>query len=150
MNVVFQDRDVSLAVHAGVNISLVIDQIRPPHVRHYRDFLLANPTAPYVTIIGPRAIPPRDSMRRQLMEPFGHIECPLAVLAFLQSGFRGAVSRSVATAMSRLLRLGFPVLTASSTDDAARLVETRCGRRDGLAEAMHKLFSDAAGSSLLP
>lgn len=143
MDVIFRDKDVSLAVHAGVNIAHVVDSIRARHVEPYRAWLRANPSFPYVTIVDAGSSPPASALRRSLMDAFSRMECQLAVLAVLQTGFRGSISRSVATAMVGWTRLPFTVRITGSIDEAVHLIELNCGRRDGLGAAMHELVAQA-------
>ena len=150
MDLIFRDEDVSLSIHAGVNIAHVVQTIRPVHVAPFQDWLLTNPSFPYVAIIGEESSPPARELRRSLMEPFLELESKLAVLAVLQTGFRGAISRSVGTAMASWTRLPFPVRFVGSLDEAAHLVELNCGARGGLGAVMHDLVAQAERGSPAP
>ncbi len=139
MEVFYRDESFAVGVHERVTLSIAYGVSVEAHLLPFAEVLRANPRNAYVGIIGPNAPPPSPPLRAKMMAPFREIECPLAVLIFLQTGFRGAVSRSVITAMARLGRVQFPVLTASSIESAATIVEKR-GLCHDFSVAAHTVY----------
>ncbi len=138
----FQDDCATFGSFGRVNLLHFTHDVREAHVAAANKLVMANPTHAYFAIIGENANPPNDSQRKRLMEPFATVECPVAAIVFLQSGFRSAVARSVITAMVRVGRISFPMKPCATISDGVEAIQDRIGQTPGLLDTTEHLIRD--------